>query len=53
MVARESGNRKKKTERLQQLLSDAETLKFNFTNFEPLLFPLDPQVLIKGIVPEK
>ncbi|KAK6643525.1 Phosphatidylinositol 3-kinase catalytic subunit type 3 [Polyplax serrata] len=53
VVARESGNRKKKTERLQQLLSDSETLKFNFTNFEPLLFPLDPQVLIKGIIPEK
>ncbi|EEB15521.1 Phosphatidylinositol 3-kinase catalytic subunit type, putative [Pediculus humanus corporis] len=52
-VARESGNRKKKTERLQYLLSDPEALKFNFTNFEPLLFPLDPQVLIKGIIPEK
>ncbi|GLG95013.1 Serine/threonine-protein kinase Tor [Gryllus bimaculatus] len=52
-VARESGNRKKKTERLQALLADAEVFKINFANFEALPFPLDPDILIKGIVPEK
>ncbi|XP_049792140.1 phosphatidylinositol 3-kinase catalytic subunit type 3 isoform X1 [Schistocerca nitens] len=52
-VARESGNRKKKTERLQALLADPEAFKINFANFEPLPFPLDPDVLIKGVVPEK
>ncbi|XP_069694046.1 phosphatidylinositol 3-kinase catalytic subunit type 3 isoform X1 [Periplaneta americana] len=52
-VARESGNRKKKTERLQALLADPEAFKINFASFEPLPFPLDPDVHIKGIVPEK
>lgn len=52
-VTRESGNRKKKAERLQQLLADSEMFKINFANFEPFPFPLDPDVYIKGIVPEK
>jgi len=52
-VARESGNRKKKTERLQALLADPEAFKINFASFEPLPFPLDPEVQIKGIIPEK
>lgn len=52
-VSRESGNRKKKTEKLQQLLSDPDTFKINFANFEPLPFPLDPDVHIKGIISEK
>lgn len=52
-VARESGNRKKKTERLQALLADPEAFKMNFASFDPLPFPLDPDVHIKGIVPEK
>ncbi|XP_066993314.2 phosphatidylinositol 3-kinase catalytic subunit type 3 isoform X2 [Anabrus simplex] len=52
-VARESGNRKKKTDRLQALLADPEAFKINFASFEPLPFPLDPDVQIKGIVPEK
>ncbi|XP_063232536.1 phosphatidylinositol 3-kinase catalytic subunit type 3 [Bacillus rossius redtenbacheri] len=52
-VARESGNRKKKTERLQALLADPEPFKINFASFEPLPFPLDPDVQIKGIIPEK
>ncbi|XP_045450197.1 phosphatidylinositol 3-kinase catalytic subunit type 3 [Melitaea cinxia] len=52
-VARESGNRNKKAERLQQLLSDPDAFKFNFTNFEPMPFPLDPSVHIKGIVAKK
>ncbi|KAK9745841.1 Phosphatidylinositol 3- and 4-kinase [Popillia japonica] len=52
-VSGESCNRKKKTEKLQQLLADPDTHKFNFANFEPFPFPLDPEVQIKGIVPEK
>lgn len=52
-VARESGNRNKKAERLQQLLADPDAFKFNFTNFEPMPFPLDPNVTIKGIVAKK
>ncbi|PSN36071.1 Phosphatidylinositol 3-kinase catalytic subunit type 3 [Blattella germanica] len=52
-VARESGNRKKKTERLQSLLADPEAFKINFASFDPLPFPLDPEVHIKGIVPYK
>ncbi|XP_049871886.1 phosphatidylinositol 3-kinase catalytic subunit type 3 [Pectinophora gossypiella] len=52
-VTRESGNRNKKAERLQQLLADPDAFKFNFTNFEPMPFPLDPSVTIKGIVAKK
>ncbi|GBP18681.1 Phosphatidylinositol 3-kinase catalytic subunit type 3 [Eumeta japonica] len=52
-VTRESGNRNKKAERLQQLLADSDAFKFNFTNFEPIPFPLDPNVTIKGIVAKK
>uniref|UniRef100_A0A8D8XPF3 Phosphatidylinositol 3-kinase catalytic subunit type 3 n=1 Tax=Cacopsylla melanoneura TaxID=428564 RepID=A0A8D8XPF3_9HEMI len=53
IVARESGNRNKKIDRLQALLSDTDTFKFNFTSFEPLPLPLDPNTYIKGIIPEK
>lgn len=53
-VARESGNRKKKTERLRTFLADADALfKINFSNFESIPFPLDPDISIKGIIPEK
>lgn len=52
-VAKESGNRRKKIERLQSLLSDPEINKINFTNFDPLPLPLDPEVKIRGICPEK
>ncbi|XP_022252339.1 phosphatidylinositol 3-kinase catalytic subunit type 3-like [Limulus polyphemus] len=52
-VARESGNRKKKIERLQAMLSDPEANKINFTGFDPLPLSLDPEVKIKGIIPEK
>lgn len=55
VVARESGNRKKKTERLRSLLgSDSDAgFKINFSDFEPIPFPLDPDISIKGIVPDK
>lgn len=53
-VARESGNRKKKTDRLRTLLADPDpAYKINFSNFEPIPFPLDPEICIKGIIPEK
>ncbi|XP_015590775.1 phosphatidylinositol 3-kinase catalytic subunit type 3 isoform X3 [Cephus cinctus] len=53
-VARESGNRKRKTDRLRALLADPDpTFKINFSNFEPIPFPLDPEICIKGIIPEK
>lgn len=53
-VARESGNRKKKTDRLRILLADPDpAFKINFSNFEPIPFPLDPEICIKGIIPEK
>uniref|UniRef100_A0A672S7U1 Phosphatidylinositol 3-kinase catalytic subunit type 3 n=1 Tax=Sinocyclocheilus grahami TaxID=75366 RepID=A0A672S7U1_SINGR len=49
-VQRESGNRKKKTERLQSLLADNE--KVNLSEIEPIPLPLEPQIHIKGIIPE-
>lgn len=60
-VTKESGNRKKKTEKFQQLLVDADNImrlipdgnKMNFNHFEPRPLPLDPSVMIKGIVAEK
>ncbi|CAA9996102.1 unnamed protein product [Nesidiocoris tenuis] len=52
-VARESGNRKRKTDRLQALLADPESHRINFSNFEPFPLPLDPSVMVKSIVPEK
>ncbi|KAK3601062.1 hypothetical protein CHS0354_029288 [Potamilus streckersoni] len=53
IIARESGNRKKKIEKLQALLQDSEVCKINFSDFEPLPLPLDPDVRVKGIDPEK
>lgn len=53
IVSRESGNRKKKAEKLQQLLADSDVCKFNFAKFEPIPFPLDPNVTINGIIAEK
>lgn len=52
-VARESGNRKKKTEKLQALLSNPDQLKYNFMSFDAIPFPLDPDVHITGIIPMK
>uniref|UniRef100_A0A8C1ALT9 Phosphatidylinositol 3-kinase catalytic subunit type 3 n=1 Tax=Cyprinus carpio carpio TaxID=630221 RepID=A0A8C1ALT9_CYPCA len=49
-VQRESGNRKKKTERLQALLADNE--KVNLSEIESIPLPLEPQIHIKGIIPE-
>ncbi|XP_034102429.1 phosphatidylinositol 3-kinase catalytic subunit type 3 [Drosophila albomicans] len=53
MVAKEPGNRNKKTEKFQKLLSEQDSFKVNFTNFEPIPFPLDPEVYITKIVPSR
>ncbi len=62
-VARESGNRLKKIEKLQSLLAesasdndhhhgDKEAKSQNFVKFEPLQLPLDPGVKICGVLPK-
>ena len=83
-IKRTTGNRDKKIEKLQGLLTSTETIqteehfgktksrkqkgvvvgdkasrsskstKFNFMHFEPSMkHPLDPNVIVKGIIPEK
>ncbi|KAK6179522.1 hypothetical protein SNE40_011856 [Patella caerulea] len=52
IVTRESGNRKKKIERLQALLQDVDVCKMNFADFDMLPLPLDPDVKVTGIIPE-
>ncbi|XP_060571535.1 phosphatidylinositol 3-kinase catalytic subunit type 3-like [Ruditapes philippinarum] len=52
MVMRESGNRKKKIEKLQALLQDSEVCKINFSDFEALPLPLDPDIKVNAISPE-
>ncbi|KAF0289167.1 Phosphatidylinositol 3-kinase catalytic subunit type 3 [Amphibalanus amphitrite] len=52
-VQKESGNRRKKIEKMQSLLADPDALKFNFATFDPLPLPLDPEVRICGILPDK
>ncbi|XP_055390617.1 phosphatidylinositol 3-kinase catalytic subunit type 3 [Condylostylus longicornis] len=54
IVAKEPGNRNKKTDKFKQLLADADYFKINFKRFEhEIPFPLDPDVSITGIVPDK
>ncbi|XP_011182926.1 phosphatidylinositol 3-kinase catalytic subunit type 3 [Zeugodacus cucurbitae] len=53
MVAKEPGNRNKKTEKFQKLLTETDTFKINFTGFDPRPFPLDPEIYITKIVPSK
>ncbi|XP_017489554.1 PREDICTED: phosphatidylinositol 3-kinase catalytic subunit type 3, partial [Rhagoletis zephyria] len=53
IVAKEPGNRNKKTEKFQKLLSDTDAFKINFTGFDPRPFPLDPEIYIIRIVPLK
>lgn len=52
-VAKESGNRKKKCEKFQQLLGDGDAFRINFSHFDAIPLPLDPEVCIRGIVPTK
>lgn len=53
IVAKEPGNRNKKTEKFQKLLSETDTFQINFTSFEPIPFPLDPDIYITKIIPSK
>jgi len=39
-------------EKLQAVLSDEEACKFNFASFDAIPLPLDPEVRIRGIIPE-
>lgn len=52
-VTRENGNRKKKIERLQAFLQDPEINKINFSSFDELPLPLDPNIRVLGIYPER
>ncbi|XP_052794304.1 phosphatidylinositol 3-kinase catalytic subunit type 3-like isoform X2 [Mya arenaria] len=51
IIARESGNRKKKIEKLQALLQDPDVCKINFSDFETLPLPLDPDIKVNAIEP--
>jgi phosphatidylinositol 3-kinase len=53
IVTKESGSMKKKSEKFQQLLTESDEFKINFTSFEPRPLPLDPEIFIKGIIPSK
>ncbi|XP_030557821.1 phosphatidylinositol 3-kinase catalytic subunit type 3 [Drosophila novamexicana] len=53
LVAKEPGNRNKKTEKFQKLLAEQTMFKVNFTNFEPIPFPLDPEIYITKIIPQR
>lgn len=53
IVAKESGNRKKKCEKFQQLLAENDAFRINFSNLDPIPLPLDPDVYIRGIIPAK
>lgn len=49
-VARESGNRTKKIEKLQRILASPEPQhRFNFSQYEPLPLPLNPEIKIVGV----
>lgn len=51
-VARESGNRTKKIEKLQTILSSPEQQhRFNFSKSDPLPLPLNPNIKIVGVAP--
>ena len=49
IVAKENANRPKKIEKLQALLAETDVLKMSLTKFDPLPFPLDPEVHIHGM----
>ncbi|KAL1510021.1 hypothetical protein ABEB36_004678 [Hypothenemus hampei] len=52
-VTKENASRSKKIQKLKELLSDADAFKYNFAKFDPIPFPLDPEVIITGIIAEK
>ena len=52
VVAKESGNRRKKTEFLQAQLMNQESPS-NFANLQGLPLPLDPEVRVQNIVADR
>lgn len=52
-VGKLPGKRDYKIEKFRSLLSDSEQFKINFSNFEPIPFPLNPNIHITKIVSEK
>ncbi|CAF3762751.1 unnamed protein product [Rotaria magnacalcarata] len=55
IVKRVQGSAKVKEDKLRSLLleGDDSPVKFNFLNFEPISLPLDPEIKIRRIIPEK
>ncbi|CAF0807142.1 unnamed protein product [Didymodactylos carnosus] len=55
IVKRLQGSVKTKEEKLKTLLlaGDDSSVKFNFLQFDPIPLPLDPEVKIKRIIPDK
>lgn len=54
MIAKENKNRLGKIEKLKESLADADILKFDFTALDPpLCWPLNPNIKIQGVLPEK
>ncbi|UJR36681.1 hypothetical protein I4U23_029398 [Adineta vaga] len=55
IVKRVQGTAKVKEEKLRSLLlaGDESPVKFNFLNFDPIPLPLDPEIQICGINPDK
>ncbi|KAH1012528.1 hypothetical protein HUJ05_011673 [Dendroctonus ponderosae] len=52
-VSRENAYRSAKIQKLKDLLADPDAFKYNFSKFDPIPLPLDPEVMITGIIPEK
>ncbi|CAF3394201.1 unnamed protein product [Rotaria sp. Silwood1] len=55
IVKRVQGSAKIKEDKLRSLLlaGDDSPVKFNFLNFDPIPLPLDPEVKIRRIIPDK
>ncbi|CAF1354755.1 unnamed protein product [Rotaria sp. Silwood1] len=55
IVKRVQGSAKVKEDKLRSLLlaGDDSPVRFNFLNFDPIPLPLDPEIKIRRIIPEK
>lgn len=52
-VQKDGSNRKRKIEKLKALLADPNTSSYNFSNFDALPLPLDPDMKVNGIVADE
>nr|XP_039263530.1 phosphatidylinositol 3-kinase catalytic subunit type 3-like isoform X1 [Styela clava] len=52
-LQKDSSNRKRKIEKLRAMLADPDSSSYNFSNFDPLPLPLDPEVKVNGILADK